>query len=111
MARLPHALDSVVRQLALGELGVRFRVDNSEEILDRTESMVDRLSLTILLSAMAVALALTSGQSVLPPWGRYSAYLLLFLVTIAAVWLFWSVASAEHHRRHRKRSAGGKWRA
>ena len=108
MARLPHALDSVVRHLAQGELGVRVKVDNSEEILERTESMVDRFSLTILLSAMAIALALASGQSVLPPWGRFAAHVLLLIVAMAAVWLFWSVASAEHRRRGRKRSAGGR---
>lgn len=107
MARLPNALDSVVRRLARGEFGVRLKVDNGDEILDRTESMVDRFSLTILLSAMAIALALASGQSVLPPWGRLAAHALLSLVTLAAVWLFWSVASAEHRRRRPKRDAGG----
>jgi ubiquinone biosynthesis protein len=108
MARLPNALDSVVRRLARGEFGVRVKVENSDEILDRTESMVDRFSLTILLSAMAIALALAAGQPVLLPWVRYVAQGLLFLVTVAAVWLFWSVATSEHHRRHRKRRAGGK---
>jgi ubiquinone biosynthesis protein len=103
-ARLPHALDSAVRQLARGELGVRFKVDSVDEILNRTESMVDRFSLTILLSAMAIALALAAGQPALLPWVRYVAQGLLFLVTVAAVWLFWSVASSKHRRRRRKRS-------
>ena len=98
-ARLPHALDSAVRKLARGELGVRFKVDSVDEILDRTESMVDRLSLTILLSAMAIALALAAGQPALLTWVRYAAQGLLLLVTVAAVWLFWSVASSEHRRR------------
>jgi ubiquinone biosynthesis protein len=108
VTRLPQALDSIVRQLARGEMGVRFKVDDIDEVLDRTESMVDRLSLTVLLSAMAIALALTSGQSVLPPWGRLAAHGLLFLVTMAAAWLFWSVASAEQRRRRARRGAGGR---
>ena len=83
-------------------------MENSDEILDRTESMVDRLSLTVLLSAMAIALALASGQSVLPTWGRLAAHVLLLLVTTAAVWLFWSVASAERRGRRRRRTAGGR---
>ena len=107
MARLPNALESAVRQLALGEFGVRFKVQNSDEILDRTESMVDRLSLTMLLSAMAIALALAAGQPALLPWVRYVAQGLLFMVTVAAVWLFWSVASSEHRRRRPRRGAGG----
>jgi ubiquinone biosynthesis protein len=108
MARLPHALDSAVQQLERGELGVRFKVDSVDEILARTESMFDRLSLTILLSAMAIALALAAGQPALLPWVRYVAQGLLFLVTVAAAWLFWSVASSEHRRRRPKRGAGGR---
>jgi ubiquinone biosynthesis protein len=107
-ARLPEALEGVLRQLARGEFGVRFKVDKSDEMLDRTESMVDRVSLTILLSAMGIAFALASGQSALPTWGRFAAQGLLLLVAVAAAWLFWSVASAEHHRRLRKRGEGGR---
>jgi ubiquinone biosynthesis protein len=108
IARLPKALDSVVRHLARGELAVKFKVDKSDEILDRAESMVDRVSLTILLSATAIALALAAGQPALLPWTRSVAQGLLFFVTVAAVWLFWSVASAEHARKRRKRGAGGR---
>jgi len=106
VAKLPEALDGVLRHLAQGELGVRFKVDKGDEIMDRTESMVDRVSLTILLAAMAIALALASGQSVLPEWGRVAAHILLLLVTAAAAWLFLSVASAEHRRRRRQRASG-----
>lgn len=102
-ARFPDALDSFLRLVARGEMGVRVKVGETQEVLDRTEAVVDRFSLTLLLSAMAIALALAAGQDALPPWMRYAANGLLFLVFMVAVWLFVSIVSAERRIRRRQR--------
>lgn len=107
-ARLPDALDGVLRRLALGEMGLRVKVDETQELLDRAEVIVDRFALTLLLSAMAIALALAAGQAALPPWARYAVNGLLLLVLLLAVWLFGSIVSATRRSRRRRRGGSGR---
>jgi len=100
--RIPDALESVLRRLTLGELGIKIKITDSDEVLDRAEAITNRFSLTVLLSAVAIALAMVAGQTV-PGWVRESSYLLLLLVFLVAVWHFASIVSAERRSRRRKR--------
>jgi ubiquinone biosynthesis protein len=100
-ARIPDALDVVLRRMTSGELGVKVEVDASEETLDRAEVMGNRFSLTLLLSAMAIALALVAGQS-MPGWVSNATRVLLLLVFGVGVWLFVSIVAAETRVRRRK---------
>jgi ubiquinone biosynthesis protein len=104
--RIPDALESVLRRLTLGELGVKIEITDSDEVLDRAEAITNRFSLTLLLSAVAIALAIVAGQAV-PGWVRESSYLLLLVVFLVAVWHFVSIVSAERRSRQRKRGARG----
>jgi len=99
--RIPDALESVLRRLTLGELGVKIKITDSDEVLDRAEAITNRFSLTVLLSAVAIALAMVAGQTV-PGWVRESSYLLLLLVFLVAVWHFVSIVAAERRSRRRK---------
>jgi ubiquinone biosynthesis protein len=102
--RIPDALESVLRRLSLGELGIKIKITDSDEVLDRTEAIANRFSLTLLLSAVAIALAMVVGQTV-PGWVKESSYLLLLVVFVVAVWHFVSIVTAERRVRLRKRGA------
>jgi len=104
-AHLPDALDGILTRLSTGELGVRIKADDTDQMLDRAELMVNRVSLTILLSAMTIAIALTTGQAALPSWMSYAANGLLLLVFLVAVWHFASIVSAD-----RRRTRGKRWK-
>ena len=59
----------------------------------------------LLLSAVAIALAMVAGQPV-PGWVRNTAHVSLLLVFLVAAWHFISIASAERRSKHRKQGAG-----
>lgn len=103
--RMPDAFDSALRRLALGELGVKIKIEDSAEVLDRAEAIANRFSFTLLLSAVAIALALVAGQTV-PGWVQNGAHLLLLLVVSVAAWHFVSIVTAERRSRRRKRDVG-----
>ncbi len=107
MARLPDALSGILRRLTTGEPGVHLTLDATDDVLDRTESAANRFSLTVLLSAMAIALAVATGQPALPSWLRYVGLGLLLLVFFVAVWLLVSIASAERRSRRRRSKRSG----
>ena len=100
-ARIPDALDAVLRRITSGELGVKIKIADSDEVLDRAEAIANRFSLTLLLSAVAIALAMVAGQPV-PGWVRTATHVMLLLVFLVAVWLFVSIAAAETRVRRRK---------
>ena len=105
--RIPDALESVLSRLTLGELGIKIEIADSEEVLDRTEAIANRFSLTLLVSAVAIALSMVAGRS-MPEWVGDGAYALLLLVFFVAVWHFASIISAERRSRRRKKSTGAR---
>jgi ubiquinone biosynthesis protein len=100
-ALVPGALENVLQRVATAELGVKVNVAANEEGLDRAEAVANRFSLTLLLSAMAIALALVAGRSQ-PGWMGFATHALLFLVFFVGVWHFTSILAAEGRSKRRK---------
>jgi len=105
LSRIPDALESVMGQIISGQVAIHVKLDDRDEVLDRAEAVANRFSLTLLVSATAIALALVAGQPV-PAWVSDATHVSLLLVLVVAAWHFISIVQAERRSKLRKGGAG-----
>src|SRR5690606_39276826 len=85
----------LLNQLEQGELAFTVRHEGLEEVVHRLQRMINQLTLTILLSAIIVALGLVMVVYHPPGWEQYGGWVFgtMFLLALASgvglIWRIW----------------------
>lgn len=92
---LPQRSARLLNQLEQGELAFNVRHEGLEEVVHRLQRMINQLTLTILLSAIIVALGLVMVVYHPPGWEQYGGWVFgtMFLLALASgvglIWRIW----------------------
>jgi ubiquinone biosynthesis protein len=103
LVRIPDTVEAILDRMAVGDLGVKVALEKTDPVMDRAEIMVNRMAITLLLSAMAIAFAMVAGVPDLPSWVRSAAGVVLLLIFLTGVWLVFSIIGAERRTAARRR--------
>jgi len=93
MVALPRQVPSLLDQAERGELGVVVSVRESEEVSRRLDRIANRLSLSVLLAAFIVALALLITSWPSARWYSWGIWPLLIAFLVAGVLGLWLLIS------------------
>lgn len=96
---LPVSLSRVLRRAGEGEIRMAVRPEKYDRMVDRFETIVNRLCVALMLSALIIGMSYLSGVDDVHPWVNHTSRLVLVACVLIGLWWLSSPLRARWRRR------------
>lgn len=97
---LPVSLSRVLRRAGEGEIRMAVRPEKYDRLVDRFETIVNRLCVALMLAALIIGMSYLSGVDDVHPWVNHASRLVLVVCVLFGLW--WLSAPLRARWRRRK---------
>jgi ubiquinone biosynthesis protein len=96
---LPVSLSRVLRRAGEGEIRMAVRPEKYDRLVDRFETIVNRLCVALMLAALIIGMSYLSGVDNVHPWVNHASRLVLVVCVLFGLWWLSSPLRSRWRRR------------